>query len=202
MRTRKRLEYPAARVSSITQIASSCCGVQHIFSRLWCVYEIACWAHLRQHKTNVVHFVPVVLTPGICVLHGTFLLDMFAFHFRSHLPFTNVEVQMFSIAILGSALVVHKLRQIVHELQQLPEQFSKFSVGDADCFCCHNMHMHPETGENLQCDRQLVYQTMKEWFTDEGQDGRLEDSHLVKFDMLRMSLVHGLLYNCLAPCSL
>lgn len=35
---------------------------------------------------------------------------------------------------------------------------------DTECHCCSNNHLHPETGEELICDRALVFGMLRKWF--------------------------------------
>ncbi|CAE7444685.1 unnamed protein product, partial [Symbiodinium pilosum] len=59
---------------------------------------------------------------------------------------------------------------------------------DADCFCCSNDHRHPHTGEELMCDRFLVYSMLNEWYGGMQADGSCENDadnvHLKQFDHL------------------
>merc|ERR1719217_1087717 len=69
------------------------------------------------------------------------------------------------LAILCTvAYPIHKVRSIIQKLQTLAKQQGHFSIRDADCFCCSNRHVHPETGEALPCDGEVIFSTLKSWF--------------------------------------
>ena len=46
-------------------------------------------------------------------------------------------------------------------IQSLEQQLSEFSIENAECFCCSNDHVNPETGEVLACDRAMIYETLR-----------------------------------------
>ena len=54
---------------------------------------------------------------------------------------------------------------IMRDVQQLPDQLQNFRLQDAQCFCCSHHHRHPETGQELICDRELVYQTLTDLYS-------------------------------------
>ena len=58
--------------------------------------------------------------------------------------------------------------QLVHQLCQLPAQLKVFSINEAECSCCSQGHLHPETGAAVPCDRELVYRALEQ---THGQPG-------------------------------
>ena len=54
---------------------------------------------------------------------------------------------------------------IMRDVQQLPDQLQNFRLQEAQCFCCSHHHRHPETGQELICDRELVYQTLTDLYS-------------------------------------
>ena len=54
---------------------------------------------------------------------------------------------------------------IMHDVHQLPDQLQNFRLQEAQCFCCSHHHRHPETGQELICDRELVYQTLTDLYS-------------------------------------
>ncbi|CAE7642041.1 RE2 [Symbiodinium sp. CCMP2456] len=69
---------------------------------------------------------------------------------------------------------------LVADLQEIPRQLAVFRLEDAECFCCSNNHRHPHNGSRLPCDRQLVYNTLKQWY-DEVES---EADHLETFSRM------------------
>ena len=49
-------------------------------------------------------------------------------------------------------------------LLQLRKQVDEFKIRDAQCSCCQMDHCQPDTGEELLCDRMLVFETLKRWY--------------------------------------
>lgn len=93
-------------------------------------------------------------------------------HLDSILVVVSVLVPTFSVL---SALQVYIGIGLSKDLAELPEQMSNFKLKDAQCFCCSVDHVHPETGEELPCDRKLVFQTIKTWYgTAAGGDNHLD----------------------------
>ncbi|CAE7496564.1 unnamed protein product [Symbiodinium pilosum] len=68
------------------------------------------------------------------------------------------------------------------ELGEVPNQLQSFRVQDAKCYCCNHSHIHPHSGESLPCDRQLVYETFKKWWSAGAEEG--SEQHLERFNTL------------------
>ena len=49
-------------------------------------------------------------------------------------------------------------------LLQLRKQVDEFKIRESQCSCCQMDHCHPDTGEELLCDRMLVFETLKRWY--------------------------------------
>ena len=64
-------------------------------------------------------------------------------------------------------LYLYVLTGTLRDMSALPAHFRDFCLDDAKCFCCSNAHRHPDTGEELMCDRQLIYSILEEWIEDE-----------------------------------
>eukprot|EP00434_Breviolum_minutum_P000985 symbB.v1.2.000862.t1/scaffold38.1/size396883/2 len=63
----------------------------------------------------------------------------------------------------------------MRDVYQLPDQLNKFRLQDAECFCCTHRHRHPETGQELICDRELVYQTLTDLYSpSQRESGRID----------------------------
>ena len=66
--------------------------------------------------------------------------------------------------VLFAALFpTHALRRLVSALFAFSDQFSGFSIRDAQRVCCIVNHQRPQLGHVISCDRLLVYNTSVEW---------------------------------------
>jgi len=142
------------------------CWTPRYFSRLWCMYEIASWLHLRKPCDSVT-LMPAAQTALILLIWVFSFSANFAFiFFPSSEGFVGICVwTVFSAYfILISLLFDHQSVQLTRSLEALPDQLTDFSVEKASCFCCTNSHVSPQTQEPLQCDRELIFQTMTDWF--------------------------------------
>ena len=77
----------------------------------------------------------------------------------------SVQIAIRSLLVIPvyAILIYIGIGQVKH-LQDLSHQLESFDVDTAECFCCTCHHVHPTTGEPVPCDRQLVQQTLKQWF--------------------------------------
>eukprot|EP00929_Paragymnodinium_shiwhaense_P020083 TRINITY_DN13503_c0_g2_i1.p1 TRINITY_DN13503_c0_g2~~TRINITY_DN13503_c0_g2_i1.p1 ORF type:complete len:537 (-),score=23.26 TRINITY_DN13503_c0_g2_i1:78-1505(-) len=84
---------------------------------------------------------------------------------------TDGILYRFGLPIVLAALFSHivlRIAALVTDLCLVQSQVQGFSIRDSHCFCCSNNHVHPLTGEELACDRKLVYDTLGAWH-DEAQ---------------------------------
>lgn len=49
------------------------------------------------------------------------------------------------------------------DMNQLPRLFRDFELDRSECLCCSCQHRHPITLEELPCDRQLIYESLRHW---------------------------------------
>eukprot|EP00929_Paragymnodinium_shiwhaense_P093186 TRINITY_DN53315_c0_g3_i1.p1 TRINITY_DN53315_c0_g3~~TRINITY_DN53315_c0_g3_i1.p1 ORF type:complete len:574 (-),score=53.72 TRINITY_DN53315_c0_g3_i1:78-1799(-) len=148
------------------------------FSRLWCTYELATWFRYEKSISSVV-FVPAG-APLVIVL--AFSATAFACAAFQMQRFVDRSILVFFFALfLAWALVAYFLQGLVHHVADLSEQLKSFSIQASRCFCCTCNHVHPETGEVLHCDRELVYKTLLCWRSTMSQD-KQPDSHLSAFN--------------------
>lgn len=93
---------------------------------------------------------------------------------------------LMSAGLLTVIVILHILRPLVRDLMKLPLQIEQFSADSASCFCCSMLHVDPETGENLPCDRQLVLSVLGEWFEppEDAADTEVEANYLDNFNAL------------------
>eukprot|EP00438_Fugacium_kawagutii_P033590 Skav205240 [mRNA] locus=scaffold1794:277000:277818:- [translate_table: standard] len=59
--------------------------------------------------------------------------------------------------------------KLLRSLVQLSEELSRFSIRAAKCFCCSVDHCMPETGEEIPCDRRVIYGTLGMWYSGEAK---------------------------------
>lgn len=153
------------------------------FSRLWCTLELAAWVHLSGDAPVVlpVHFAAVLL------LHTAYIGFLAIGGAYSLLVPGDIHLQPAKVVLgwLGVALMVPEMYlagQLVRDLKALPEQLRDFSIRHTKCFCCTHDHVHPETGQVIPCDRELVLQTVRDWFSDESHEDALDllDGHVRK----------------------
>eukprot|EP00929_Paragymnodinium_shiwhaense_P043974 TRINITY_DN22567_c0_g4_i1.p1 TRINITY_DN22567_c0_g4~~TRINITY_DN22567_c0_g4_i1.p1 ORF type:complete len:674 (-),score=36.16 TRINITY_DN22567_c0_g4_i1:88-2109(-) len=156
------------------------------FTRLWCVYELATWLYLGRDFEKSVLFFPVALGAG--VLYFTFTLWLVwvldSFSCGGHGLFLPHYCVLYIFAVVLALPLVLILRPVLRDLSAMPGQLSGFSVTKTACFCCSNGHKSPSTGRKLPCDRRLVHETLKRWFTDgtEPEDPN-DTSFLDAFDV-------------------
>lgn len=136
------------------------------FSRLWCVFEVAMWSLLGRVSPGSVRFVPVGMAAGTVVgtlsVYVVFAIVYFAGNSKSGLLFA---------AMIVFPMPVYAMQRVARDLDLAHEQLSGFSVKKAECFCCSlPNHWHGPSGTEIPCDRKLVQQTLRRWFTDAGKD--------------------------------
>eukprot|EP00929_Paragymnodinium_shiwhaense_P115952 TRINITY_DN8512_c0_g1_i2.p1 TRINITY_DN8512_c0_g1~~TRINITY_DN8512_c0_g1_i2.p1 ORF type:complete len:484 (+),score=29.39 TRINITY_DN8512_c0_g1_i2:325-1776(+) len=175
------------------------------FTRLWCTYELATWLRLGKPATDIV-LMPVsvpslivlsTLAFSIIVVFGSVADFMSVIGLQTVFDYStiwgNIGSNLFIILVLAS-LVSYNLQKVQVELRRLDKQLSEFSILKAECFCCSQQHLHPDTKERLPCDRSLVHRTLRLWH-ENGIDGKCESlDYLQAFDegvrtLLRQSVL-------------
>lgn len=152
------------------------------FTRMWCTYEIGCFLSHGQTSRRI-EILPVklalILIPTALLWHSLmigFHLMLGEFH-----PSRGTAATPASIVYVGSAMLllasgllptVNYLGMgMMREVQELPRQLENFEVQKAECFCCSHHHRHPQTGEEMICDRELIYETLQELYhSKSGED--------------------------------
>jgi len=145
------------------------------FYRLWCMFEVAVWCYLN--RCDQLLFVPLAKTAllplGMLFLYVALMILLV----NSVLGEQGFKATI----VIGIGLMmfvpvmVHLVRRIMRELFELKDQLAKMSIKDSQCFCCTHKHIHPETKARLQCDRDLVMNTVMELFP--GEDSCQEFDH-------------------------
>ena len=147
------------------------------FTRLWCVFELAAYLNLqadgfRSHQLEVLPVSYARMT-ALCllgdvayVLLSYWLMPMFLD--TSKLPAALCEefslvAMIIVFMFLGVAMDSH-----VKAIHSMTRQLNEFSIEDADCFCCSNRHVNPDTKVALDCDRELIQDSVMEWFGEVG----------------------------------
>ena len=151
------------------------------FTRMWCTYEIGCFLSHGQTSRQI-EILPVklalILIPTALLWHSL----MIGFHLlRGGFVRSLEEVTPSGILYVGSAMLLlassllpmvnYLGMSMMREVQELPRQLENFEVQKAECFCCTHHHRHPQTGEEMICDRELIYETLEELYHSKpGED--------------------------------
>jgi len=151
------------------------------FKRLWCTYELAAFISARAHGRIVV--VPVALYGHVGIL---FLLIAFIQLVLTVLEPMGLPAMVEPAIYVGYQLVfTFTLRRAVQDLLELQDDWISFSVRDTECFCCTQSHVHPVTGEQIPCDRELVYESISHWYGDGDRDAGLDGFDIIAQGDLR-----------------
>lgn len=135
------------------------------FSRLWCVYELATWLHLGKGMDKV-EFLPVELSViSITTIVMYWITVLLSVVLAPFLPTVVVYCVMILVLMIVFA-ANFRLRRSAADLSQLEKHLTTFAIRESKCFCCSVDHVHPDTGNALPCDRQLIYSKLHEWFPD------------------------------------
>jgi len=142
---------------------------QTYFTRLWCPFEIAAFRKAKPEGKVVVlpietgHIVALLALAGLfkaigCALLTTFCHDPLYLRgaFEGRLPF-----YCFLLIPYMLFAAVHQANQRV--LFQLETLFSTYSVQNCESYCCKHNHIHPDTGQRLACDREIVFSSIAHW---------------------------------------
>ena len=171
------------------------------FTRLWTAFELASFLKHDQKRAKDIDFAPASM--GALILCFSLLETMLVTCFHLLIaqdvqvrlgemdPFIGVEEDRYWDFILAVYVIAAPALFIVIPvalylgtkqmvaLLELKKQLGDFKIRAAQCSCCELDHANPKTGEELLCDRELVFATLKRWFPDETAEG-----HLDKFDEL------------------
>lgn len=168
--------------------------------RLWCMYEVACFL-IKRKAAHRIKFLPVQISViwiltyfAVSTTWLSFLLLqrlgselVISWHDSTGRINTVGVMVAVQVGILYPPLF-YLLNQMLFDMAQLPEQLQSFDIEIAECFCCSNNHRTPVTGEQIQCDRELIYGVLQLWSSgntalEEGSARRIQrvfKSHLDK----------------------
>ncbi|CAE6930106.1 smd2 [Symbiodinium sp. CCMP2592] len=167
-------------------------------------YEIACFL-IKRKEANRIKFLPVQISViwiltyfAVSTTWLSFLLvqrfgnELFDWHETSGKINVGVMIAI-QVGVLYPPLF-YLMNQMLFDMAQLPTQLQSFDIETAECFCCSNNHRDPVTGEQIQCDRELIYGVLQLWSSgstalEEGSVQRIQHvfkSHLDKH--LRISV--------------
>jgi len=65
--------------------------------------------------------------------------------------------------LVTACCYVTACQTVFHTLSLLPKQLATFRAQESQCFCCTHNHVMPNTGQQLKCDRVLIYRKLHEW---------------------------------------
>jgi len=155
--------------------------------RLWCVYELSTFLR-RPEKRKQVKIMPVKLALLLCVNSLSWFVMAGGYSVISNQSGREVT---WTRSLLGSLCMCFAAVFLpwtyyvgigmMEDLSTLPKQLSNFRIQDAESMCCSRRHIHPETQQDVPCDRELVFATLQQWF---GRPGDAPGKYLVDFNRL------------------
>eukprot|EP00930_Biecheleria_cincta_P027483 TRINITY_DN19304_c0_g1_i1.p1 TRINITY_DN19304_c0_g1~~TRINITY_DN19304_c0_g1_i1.p1 ORF type:complete len:642 (+),score=95.83 TRINITY_DN19304_c0_g1_i1:129-2054(+) len=147
------------------------------FERLWCVFEMA--AFLRSHQDaseqSQLSIRPIMLGPFTLTVYAVFVVfNALALHTKSTNSFASLASTLSSIASLSSivamsgAMCIHCFRKYHRDLTAANDHLKNFSAKRTKCTCCAVHHVNPMTGQQMSCDRKIVFDCIRFWFGSLG----------------------------------
>ena len=147
------------------------------YTRLWCCFELA--AFLRKRASSnarvTVLYVPtswMLVSWILLLLAGVAAIQIQDWQVstgtrpaREHntLPgVADIPYWLFSWACCS--VWSYLLLGLWPGIRDVDRQLREFSVRKSECFCCANHHKHPGSGQTLPCDREMVYDAVKDWY--------------------------------------
>ena len=155
------------------------------FTRLWCTFELSCFLKDMDEQKHV-EFVPVAMALLLWST-STFLIGLwclwqaFLYVVHDNRAFGNMArgfeiavVVVFLLLALLFALPAQLYFGIEHmrELLKLQQQMAEFNIRQSECSCCSLDHTDPDTGQEMLCDRRLVFATLARWYSTPGDPRR------------------------------
>ncbi|CAJ1427818.1 unnamed protein product [Effrenium voratum] len=167
-------------------------------TRLWCGYELATFLRDSSESKSLTFFpvsmALVVILPTIymCMIKVQMQLDVATLAVSMGLADLEVGAGWKGLVVFrvlpGVCIVFATMPFLFYstvvlfrDISTVDGQLKDFSLEGSECFCCANDHRHPDTGEALPCDRNLVYEAVRLWY---GADTDTKEEHLKRFDRM------------------
>lgn len=158
------------------------------FSRLWCPFEIAAFRFANPAGRTIILLVEMGKTMAklslaslvkACLVEAGIRVCLYKCGkdedcWRFWLPLVIHLLVLLPYVVLASTQLEHGVA-----LSKLEQQISTYSVRRSECFCCTENHVHPESGVQLSCDRELVFQSTAHWY---GGSSESQEQGLDSFD--------------------
>jgi len=178
------------------------------FSRLWCLYELASYLKdetVKDQRNIQILPVDLCLLLLISTIQAVVWLCVIFISWAFSIWWMTEHPILFNLLGRGGGVfipvAVYMALGCMTRLYQLPQQLHHFRVQDAKCFCCSNDHKHPETGQELQCDRMLVFNALEKWFSSKRNSStrdscRSSQDWMDRFNlMVRQKLSHRIAHT-------
>lgn len=140
-------------------------------TRLWCVYEVACWIHLKKNFRTQALFAPMALyVGGLAAWVGTYMFYCVFLICMDQMELWDFVKLVPLVIVVCLPLPLRLARRTVYDLGCMRKQLKRFRVQSAECFCCSIKHTLPDSLEPVPCDRDLIYRTLSSWFKKDDED--------------------------------
>mmetsp|Transcript_60977 Transcript_60977/g.142659 ORF Transcript_60977/g.142659 Transcript_60977/m.142659 type:complete len:588 (-) Transcript_60977:206-1969(-) len=160
----------------------------YYFSRLWCTYELATFLRnpgaRRPMEVISVRMCYLLFLMSVCwrVLLAVYYLLISSSDLLGE--DTAMLVRRFLPILITVILPMHYYKGLglMQSIRELPTQLQGFRIQNAECFCCKHNHIHPHTQEEMGCDRELIFNTLKAWYGTSTT--QTDEDHLRQFNNL------------------
>lgn len=156
-------------------------------TRLWCMYELGCFL-MKQKRAKHILFLPVQMSVLwlLCYLQvaAIFVTALIGQRVGNVFDWQEITGTLSLAAVtLIQVLVLYPayfyiMNSMLADMNQLPRLFRDFELDRSECLCCSCQHRHPITLEELPCDRQLIYESLKHWSGEAGDIQTVFKTHL------------------------
>jgi len=135
------------------------CWTPTYFTRLWCVFELSSWKHLRKPVEDV-----LLMPSAHAVLVFVMMASLCCFYVMQMLLGTLVSWMAVGLQLALVVANVEATRGLVDTVMLLSQQLQSFRVRESKCYCCSVNHIMPNTGKPIPCVRLMIYKTINQWF--------------------------------------